>query len=114
METTANQLTNRICAAPPHLREAYRLRYLSYAERDFIATSGEGIFFDKFDALPSSVTFGLYVGDRMGGTMRACVFNPDWAWDEIPAQTKYPKEFEHWVSKNPIVVEWSRFAIHPQ
>ena len=106
-------LTNRVCIAPAELREAYRLRYLSYVEKGFIASNEDELFFDKFDALPNSITFGLFAGNQMTGTMRASVFAPDWKWDEIPAKLKYPAEFAAWAANNAIVVEWGRFAIHP-
>ena len=111
---TLPHLTSQVCLTPRRLRDAFRLRHQSYLGKEYIEAHPEGLFFDEFDAMPGSVTFAVFAGDEIAGSIRACIYWPEIGWDEIPAALKYPQEFGDWAAKRPVIIEYSRLAVSPR
>jgi len=107
-------LTNRLCLTSAELLEAFRLRYASYGEKGFIAPNEEGLFYDRYDALPNCLTFAVYNREEMVGSIRACTYSSEHGWFDIPAKYGYPSAFATWMRERNIVIEWNRFVIHPR
>lgn len=114
LNTVIPRYVNRLCLTPASLRQAYRLRYRSYFDRQFIPKNDDELFYDLHDAMPNSLTFAVYDGTVMAGTIRACIYDPTRQWLNIPAQHVYPDEFQMWSEECEVIIEWNRFVISPQ
>lgn len=108
------RLDNRLCLEPGLLIEVFRLRYFAYAEKEYIAPNSQAMFLDHFDALPNCISFGVFLGDQIAGTLRACIYDRSRKWTEIPSKDKYPEAFSSVAEASQIIVEWGRLAILPR
>lgn len=106
-------LTTRLCLDTRALQAAFRLRYSSYRDKGFIADNDQGLFFDVYDTLPSSVTFAVYDGVELVASIRACVYDRARGWDDVPCKTRFPEAFALWSAAPRTIVEWNRFVISP-
>lgn len=83
----------RIASDDKSLRDAFRLRYLSYISRGYIAPNPHGLFRDDFDDLPSTITVVVYCAGVPVGSMRICLLRRDPAISS-PARLAYRNEVD--------------------
>ena len=74
-------------------QDAYRLRYLSYSSRGYIAPNPSGLFSDEYDDLPTTITVVVYAEGLPVGSMRVCLLRRD-PLISSPARYAYPSEVD--------------------
>ncbi len=72
-------------------RDAYALRHTSYLASHYIDPKPDGLFSDRFDALPSSHTMVVYQDERAVAAVRVCFLTSD-TLDGAPAGATFPDE----------------------
>jgi hypothetical protein len=100
-----------LCLHESDLLDAFRLRYRNYSEHGHIPSNAESLFYDKYDALPNCLTFGILWGTRMVGSIRACVYAPHLNWVTLPAREAYASAFREAVGERQVAIEWNRLVV---
>lgn len=94
-------------------REAiYRLRYRAYLHEGAIEPRGDQRLTDKFDQLPNSWIFGIYVDDVLASSIRISVAtsqNPT-----TPAVNAFADLLEPELADGKIIVDPNRFVADPE
>jgi hypothetical protein len=104
-------LTPFIALSEQDLLAVFDLRYRNYADHDHIRPTPERLFYDKYDALPNCVTFGVRAGNTVVGSVRLCVHMPSRGWLTIPAKEAYGTAFEVLAARHPVLLECNRFVV---
>lgn len=74
-------------------REAFKIRHAGYHHYGYINQNLDGIFSDKYDNYPNSITTVIYKGNKSAGTVRVCMFDIDDADNNgIPAMEIFSDE----------------------
>lgn len=93
------------------LLDAFALRYRNYVEHGHIPRNVERLFYDRYDALPNAVTFGVHAGDTLVGSIRGCVYMPSRGWHSLPAKDAYATAFAQVSEARDVLIEWNRFVV---
>ena len=93
--------------------EVFRLRYRAYLSEGEIPESRSGMFADQYDERPNQVTWALFHGERLVGTMRSMFYQPGRQL-RLPEHKVYGDELLQAVPENVRVVSGNRFAIDPE
>jgi hypothetical protein len=110
-ERTLPALLPFIALSEQDLLAVFDLRYRNYADHGHIRPTSERLFYDKYDALPNCVTFGIRAGDAVVGSVRLCVHMPSRGWRTIPAKEAYGTAFDLVAARHAVLVECNRFVI---
>jgi hypothetical protein len=93
------------------LLDAFALRYQNYVEHGHIPRNAERLFYDRYDALPNTATFGVHAGDTLVGSIRGCVYMPSRGWCSLPAKDAYATAFAKVSEARDVLIEWNRFVV---
>jgi len=95
------------------LREdVFRLRYRAYLSEGEIPESRAGKFSDEYDNKPNQVTWALFDGDKLVGTMRSMFYQPS-SQLLLPEHKVYGDLLVKSVPAGVRVVSGNRFAVDP-
>jgi hypothetical protein len=93
-------------------REAiFRLRYRAYLHEGAIAPRADGRLADRFDNLPNSWIFGVYVDGELASSLRVSVATPD--NPETPAVDAFGDLLKPELDKGKVIVDPNRFVADP-
>lgn len=92
--------------------EIFRLRYRAYLSEGEIPESRSGIFSDQYDERPNQVTWALFDGERLVGTMRSMFYQPS-SQLMLPEHKVFGDFLVKSVPNDVRVVSGNRFAVDP-
>lgn len=86
-----------------------RLRYAAYRKDGSLPEQASGRFSDRYDLLPTTTTFGLFIDDGLAGSLRVHVFDRE--WPDSPATTAFPDIVGPWLDGGARLVDGTRFVV---
>lgn len=89
----------------------YRLRYRAYLNEGAIEPRKDRRLADRFDDLPNSWTFGVYVDGTLASSLRISVASPD--NPDTPAVDAFGDLLRPWLAEGKIIVDPNRFVADP-
>lgn len=92
--------------------DVFRLRYRAYLSEGEIPESRSGMFSDQYDERPNQVTWALFNGDQMVGTMRSMFYQPS-SQLMLPEHKVFGDLLVKSVPNDVRVVSGNRFAVDP-
>jgi len=94
--------------------EVFEVRYQAYQNNNSIDKNDEEKFVDEYDSAPNCVSHLEYCKGLPAGSIRACVYDPSYAVNTVPAMDIFSPEIEREIGWNSVFVESNKFVIHPQ
>lgn len=92
--------------------EIYNLRYRAYLHEGAIEPRGDRRLTDRFDDLPNSWLFGVYLDGELKSSLRVSVATPD--NDQTPAVDAFRDLLEPELAKGKVIVDPNRFVADPE
>jgi len=89
----------------------YRLRYRAYSGEGAIEPRADQRLTDRFDGLPNSWLFGVYLGGKLRSSLRVSVATRD--NENTPAVEAFPDLLEPELAKGKLIVDPNRFVADP-
>jgi hypothetical protein len=90
----------------------YRLRYRAYLHEGAIEPRADQRLADRFDDLPNSWVFGIYLDDELTSSIRISVATPD--NDDTPAVDAFRDLLEPELARGKVIVDPNRFVADPE
>lgn len=91
--------------------QIYRLRYRAYLQENAIEPNPVKRIEDKFDTLPNSWIFGLYIEGELASSIRISVATP--GNPLTPAVDAFPDYLEPELARGKVIVDPNRFVADP-
>ncbi|MGB3866722.1 MAG: hypothetical protein WBA29_13950 [Xanthobacteraceae bacterium] len=91
--------------------EIYRLRYRAYLQEGAIAPNPEHKISDRFDDLPNSWIFGVYLDGDLVSSLRISVASPE--QPVTPSVEVFPELLKPELAKGKVMVDPTRFVADP-
>ena len=92
--------------------EIYRLRYRAYLHEGAIEPRADKMLKDRFDDMPNSWTFGVYIGGVLLSSIRVSVASS--LDDDTPAVDAFPDLLKPELAKGKVIVDANRFVADPE
>src|SRR3979409_2294024 len=89
----------------------YRLRYRAYLHEGAIEPRADQRLTDRFDDLPNSWIFGIYLDGELTSSVRISVATPD--NDDTPAVNAFRDLLEPELARGKVIVDPNRFVADP-
>ena len=106
-----DQVEYRLAETEVEKEEIYNLRYRAYQNEGAIDPRADQRLADRFDELPNSWTFGIYLGGELTSSVRISVASPDHS--DTPAVDAFPDLLEPELAKGKVIVDPNRFVADP-
>jgi N-acyl-L-homoserine lactone synthetase len=106
-----DQVEYRLIESEVEKEEIYNLRYRAYLNEGAIAPRADQRLTDRFDNLPNSWIFGIFLDGELTSSVRICVAKPDNR--ETPAVEAFPDLLEPELAKGKTIVDPNRFVADP-
>ena len=106
-----DQVEYRLAETEVEKEEIYNLRYRAYLNEGAIEARADQRLADRFDELPNSWTFGIYLGGELTSSVRISVAAPDHS--DTPAVDAFPDLLEPELAKGKVIVDPNRFVADP-
>jgi hypothetical protein len=106
-----DRVSCRLAETEADREEIYRLRYRAYVLEGAIAPHDEQRLTDKFDSLPNSWLFGLYVDGALASSIRISVASKEQPL--TPAVETFGDLLEPEVAQGKVIVDPNRFVADP-
>jgi hypothetical protein len=106
-----DRVSCRLAETEADREEIYRLRYRAYVLEGAIAPRDEQRLTDKFDTLPNSWLFGLYVDGALASSIRISVASKERPL--TPAVETFGDLLEPEVAQGKVIVDPNRFVADP-
>jgi hypothetical protein len=106
-----DRVSCRLAETEADREEIYRLRYRAYVLEGAIAPRDEQRLTDKFDTLPNSWLFGLYVDGALASSIRISVASKEQPL--TPAVETFGDLLEPEVAQGKVIVDPNRFVADP-
>ena len=107
----SDRVSCRLAETEADREEIYRLRYRAYVLEGAIAPRDEQRLTDKFDTLPNSWLFGLYVDGALASSIRISVASKEQPL--TPAVETFGDLLEPEVAQGKVIVDPNRFVADP-
>ncbi len=91
--------------------EIYRLRYRAYLNEGAIEPNRERKISDRFDDLPNSWIFGVYIDGMLASSLRISVASPE--WPDSPSTNVFPDILAPELANGKVMVDPTRFVADP-
>ncbi|MBB1090276.1 hypothetical protein HUU61_03135 [Rhodopseudomonas palustris] len=91
--------------------EIYRLRYRAYLKEGAIDPNASGRVRDRFDDLPNSWVFGVYLSGELASSLRISVASPQFR--DCPSMDVFPDLIGPELDKGKVIVDPTRFVADP-
>jgi len=91
--------------------EIYRLRYRAYLQEGAINPNRDHKVSDRFDDLPNSWTFGVYLDGELVSSLRISVASP--AHPSTPSVDVFPELLQPELAQGKVIVDPTRFVAEP-
>lgn len=89
----------------------YRMRYRAYMTEGAIEPRADRRLTDRFDDLPNSWVFGVYIDGELTSSLRISVATPD--NHDTPAVNAFPDLLEPELAQGKVIVDPNRFVADP-
>ena len=106
-----DQVEYRLAETDAEKEEIYNLRYRAYLNEGAIDPRADHRLADRFDELPNSWTFGIYLGGELTSSVRISVATPDHS--DTPAVDAFPDLLEPELAKGKLIIDPNRFVADP-
>lgn len=106
-----DQVEYRLAETEVEKEEIYNLRYRAYLNEGAIEPCAERRLADRFDELPNSWTFGIYLGGELTSSVRISVAAPHHS--DTPAVDAFPDLLEPELARGKVIVDPNRFVADP-
>src|ERR1700730_5595728 len=106
------QVDYRLAETKAKKEPSYRLRYRAYLQEGAIEPRADQRFTDRFDDLPNSWIFGVYLDGELRSSLRVSVATPD--NDDTPAVNAFRDLLEPELAQGKIIVDPNRFVADPK
>jgi len=91
--------------------EIYRLRYRAYLHEGAIEPRVDGRLTDRFDDMPNSWIFGVYVDGMLMSSLRISVATPE--YPDTPAVDAFSDLLKPRIAEGKVIVDPNRFVADP-
>ncbi len=102
----------RLAATEVEKEAIFNLRYRAYLHEGAIEPRADQRLADRFDDLPNSWLFGVYLDGELKSSLRVSVATPD--NDQTPAVDAFRDLLEPELAKGKVIVDPNRFVADPQ
>jgi hypothetical protein len=102
----------RLAVTEAEKEEIYKLRYRAYLHEGAIELRADQRLADRFDDLPNSWIFGVYLDGELRSSLRVSVATPD--NDETPAVEAFRDLLGPELAKGKVIVDPNRFVADPE
>lgn len=106
-----DQVEYRLIESEVEKEEIYNLRYRAYVNEGAIAPNPDQRLVDRYDNLPNSWIFGIYLEGQLTSSVRISLATPDNG--ETPAVEAFPDLLEPELAKGKVIVDPNRFVADP-
>ena len=106
-----DQVEYRLAVTEVEKEEIYNLRYRAYLHEGAIEPRADQRLSDRFDDLPNSWIFGVYLEGELRSSLRVSVATPD--NDETPAVDAFRDLLGPELAKGKVIVDPNRFVADP-
>src|ERR1700694_1086749 len=106
------QVDYRLAQTPEEKEEIYNLRYRAYLREGAVKQSAEQRVTDRYDDLPNSWTFGVFLHGELHSSVRISVLTSEWRLScsaEAFGELLYPR-----LDRGEIIVDPARFVADPE
>lgn len=101
----------RLAESEADREEIFRLRYRAYIQEGAVAPRADGRLTDRFDNLPNSWIFGVYLDGELASSLRISVASP--AHPDTPAVEAFGDLLKPELAKGKVIVDPNRFVANP-
>jgi hypothetical protein len=106
-----NRVDYRLVESVADREEIYQLRYRAYLNEGAIEPRGDRRLADRFDDMPNSWIFGVYLDGLLCSSIRVSVSTPEMPL--IPSAVTFPDVLESEIALGKIIVDPNRFVADP-
>ena len=106
-----DQVEYRLIESEVEKEEIYNLRYRAYLNEGAIDPRLDERLADRFDDLPNSWIFGIYLDGELTSSVRISLATPD--NKQTPAVDAFPDLLEPELAKGKVIVDPNRFVADP-
>lgn len=106
-----DQVDYRLAETEAEKEAIYRLRYSAYLQEGAIEPRADQRLTDRFDDLPNSWIFGVYLDGELRSSLRVSVATPD--NDDTPAVNAFRDLLEPELARGKVIVDPNRFVADP-
>ena len=106
-----DQVEYRLAVTEVEKEEIYNLRYRAYLHEGAIEPRSDHRLTDRFDDLPNSWIFGVYLDGELRSSLRVSVATPD--NDQTPAVDAFRDLLGPELAKGKVIVDPNRFVADP-
>jgi hypothetical protein len=107
-----DEVDYRLAETEAEKEAIYRLRYRAYLHEGAIEPRADQRLADRFDDLPNSWVFGIYLDDELTSSIRISVATPD--NDDTPAVDAFRDLLEPELARGKVIVDPNRFVADPE
>src|ERR1700736_5185328 len=105
------QVDYRLAETEAEREAIYSLRYRAYLQEGAIEPRADQRLTDRFDDLPNSWVFGIYIDGELRSSLRVSVATPD--NDDTPAVNAFRDLLEPELAQGKVIVDPNRFVADP-
>lgn len=106
-----DQLDYRLAETEAEKEAIYRLRYRAYLQEGAIEPRADQRLTDRFDDLPNSWVFGVYLDGELTSSLRVSLATPD--NPDTPAVNAFRDLLEPELAQGKVIVDPNRFVADP-
>jgi hypothetical protein len=106
-----DQVDYRLAETQEERDEIYRLRYRAYINEGVIDPNRDRRITDRFDDLPNSWIFGVYLDGMLASSLRISVASPE--WPDTPSVSVFPEILRPELANGRVMVDPTRFVADP-
>jgi hypothetical protein len=106
-----DQVAYRLAETEVEKENIYNLRYRAYLNEGAIEPRADQRLADRFDELPNSWTFGVYLDGELISSVRISVASPEHS--DTPAVDAFPDLLEPELAMGKVIVDPNRFVADP-
>jgi hypothetical protein len=106
-----DQVDYRLAETEAEKDAIYRLRYSAYLNEGAIEPRADQRLTDRFDDLPNSWVFGIYLDGQLTSSLRVSVATPD--NDDTPAVNAFRDLLDPELAQGKVIVDPNRFVADP-
>src|SRR5687768_16217878 len=106
-----DQVDYRLAETEAEKDAIYRLRYRAYLHEGAIEPRADQRLTDRFDDLPNSWTFGIFLDGELTSSLRISVATPD--NDDTPAVDAFRDLLDPELARGKVIIDPNRFVADP-
>jgi hypothetical protein len=103
-----DQVDYRLAETEEDKDEIYRLRYRAYLNEGTIESNRDRKVTDRFDDLPNTWIFGVYLDGMLASSLRISIASPE--WPDTPSVSVFPEILRPELASGKVMVDPTRFC----